>query len=452
MHIVIIGNGIAGITAARTIRKLSDHRVTVISSESKHFFSRTALMYIYMGHLTYEQTKPYEDWFWAKNRIDLVHDHVKSIQTDTKTLLLLSGSHLGYDKLIIATGSRPRTFGWKGQDLRGVQGLYSLQDLQTMVDTTTNAKRGVIVGGGLIGIETAEMLYSRKIPVTFLVREQRYWNSVLPDEEATMITNHIREHEGIDLRLQTELREILDDGSGAVRGIITSSGEEIPCEFVALTVGVEPNIDVVRASTITCGRGILVNEYFETSASDVYAAGDCAEMQFPESAAPSRIEPLWYAARAHGESIARNICLERAAYARKTFFNSAKFFDIEYQTYGTVSAKRSKGEETIVWQDADGKRLLRIVYANDATKRVLGFNVMGVRFRQDVCTHWIERQTSVEEVLTELGAANFDPEFFPECEAHLVAEYNRQTGRNLVLKRKRSLWNAVAVLTGKAAL
>jgi NAD(P)H-nitrite reductase large subunit len=192
MHIVIIGNGIAGITAARTIRKLSDHQITVISSESKHFFSRTALMYIYMGHLTYEQTKPYEDWFWEKNRIDLVHDHVKSIQTDTKTLLLQSGSHLSYDKLIIATGSRPRTFGWKGQDLRGVQGLYSLQDLQMMIERTANAKRGVIVGGGLIGIETAEMLYSRKIPVTFLVREQRYWNSILPDEEATMITNHAK--------------------------------------------------------------------------------------------------------------------------------------------------------------------------------------------------------------------------------------------------------------------
>jgi len=439
MHIVIIGNGVAGITAARTLRKLSDHRITVISGESKYFFSRTALMYIYMGHLTFEQTKPYEDWFWEKNRINLVHDHALSINTGAKQIALQSGEMISYDKLIIATGSRPRTFGWKGQDLRGVQGLYSLQDLQTMIDRTNHAKRAVIVGGGLIGVETAEMLYSRKIPTTFLVRETRYWNTVLPDEEAAMITAHIREHSTIDLRTNTELREILDDGNGAVRGIITSSGEEIPCDFVALTVGVEPNIDLMRSSAIPTGRGVLVNEYFEAEVPDVYAAGDCAEMRFADASQPSRIEPLWYAARAHGERIARNICGERQPYKRATFFNSAKFFDIEYQTYGTVSAKPKNDEDTIVWQDADGKRLLRIIFAKDVTKRVLGFNVMGIRYRQNVCTGWIERGASVEEVLQNLGAANFDPEFFPQCEQFLVEEYNRKTAQNLVLKRKRGL-------------
>jgi NAD(P)H-nitrite reductase large subunit len=439
MHIVIIGNGIAGITTARHIRKRSNHRITVISSESKHFFSRTALMYIYMGHLTFEQTKPYEDWFWAKNRINLVHDHVCSINTHSKSLSMQSGQTLHYDKLVLATGSRPRTFGWKGQHLRGVQGLYSLQDLQTMITNTHHTKRAVIVGGGLIGVETAEMLCSRKIPTTFLVREARYWNSVLPDAEADMITAHIREHASIDLRLQTELREILDDGSGNVRGIITTAGEEIPCEFVALTVGVEPNIDFVRSSDIRTERGIVVNEYFETSEPDVYAIGDCAEMHTSDDTILGRIEPLWYAAKAHGECLAGNICGERRAFKRGIFFNSAKFFDIEYQTYGSVPAKLTNAEETILWQDADGKRLLRIVFANDATKRVLGFNVMGIRYRQEVCTRWIEKEARIEEVLQELGAANFDPEFFPECEALLVEEYNRKTGQNLRLKRKRGL-------------
>lgn len=450
MHIVIIGNGVAGVTAARHIRKLSNHSLTIISSESEHFFSRTALMYVYMGHLTYEQTKPYEDWFWAKNRIELVHDHVEAIMTDTKTLRLQSGKTLEYDKLIIATGSRPRTLGWKGQDLQGVQGFYSLQDLQRMILATDNAKRAVVVGGGLIGIETAEMLHSRKIPVTFLVRERRYWNSILPDAEADMITAHIRKHKGVDLCLETELREILDDGAGAVRGVLTSTGEEIPCDFVALTVGVEPNIDIVQSSGIKTARGVLVNEHFEASVEDVYAVGDCAEMHLSDESAPTRVEQLWYAARAHGERVARNICGERESYKRSTSFNSAKFFDIEYQTYGNVAAKLQEGEKTLVWRDADGKRLLRIVFANDISTRVLGFNVLGVRYRHNVCVRWIEDSASVEEVLENLGAANFDPEFSLQCEAHLIAEYNRQTGRNLTVKRRRSVWNAAAVLVGKA--
>ncbi len=454
LHVVIVGNGVAGITAARHIRKHSNHRITIISSESKHFFSRTALMYIYMGHLTYEQTKPYEDNFWEKNRIELVYDHAERIDTDAKTIHVKSGAPIRYDKLILATGSVPRKFGWKGQDLRGVQGLYSLQDLQNMIDISHRIKRAVIVGGGLIGVETAEMLYSRGIPTTFLVRESRYWNSILPNEEADMIGRHIQEHSTIELRTNTELQEILDDGTGGVRGIITKSGEEIPCEFVAITVGVEPNVALAKTSGIPTERGIVVNEFFESKIPDVYACGDCAEMQHSSGAAQGRIEPLWYAARAHGERVAANICGERHEYTRKTFFNSAKFFDIEYQTYGTVTAKLGENEATIFWQDAPSaatKRLLRIVYAKDATKRVLGFNVLGVRYRQDVCTHWIERKASIEEVLEHLGAANFDPEFFAQAEAHLVEEYNRQEGKNLILKKKRSLWNALHILSSSKA-
>src|SRR5687768_11154917 len=137
-HIVIIGNGISGVTAARHIRKHSDHTITIISSETEHFFSRTALMYIYMGHLKYENTKPYEDWFWKKNRIELVKDHVQKIETPQKKLRLASGRQLAYDTLIIATGSRSNKPAWPGQDLKGVQGLYSYQDLQLMESNTKN--------------------------------------------------------------------------------------------------------------------------------------------------------------------------------------------------------------------------------------------------------------------------------------------------------------------------
>ncbi|MEZ4784760.1 MAG: FAD-dependent oxidoreductase [Candidatus Kapaibacterium sp.] len=118
-NVVIIGNGIAGITAARFIRKFSDHSITVISEESDHFYSRTALMYIYMGHMTYENTKPYEDWFWKKNRIELVRGYVTSVETDGKKLHLAGGNVVNYDVLILATGSRSRKFGWPGQDLKG---------------------------------------------------------------------------------------------------------------------------------------------------------------------------------------------------------------------------------------------------------------------------------------------------------------------------------------------
>ena len=105
-HVCIIGNGIAGVTAARHIRKLrsaQECKITIISAETDHFFSRTALMYIYMGHMTYEHTKPYEDGFWSKNNINLMRDYVTRVDTERQKLQLQSGGDLEYDVLLLAT-------------------------------------------------------------------------------------------------------------------------------------------------------------------------------------------------------------------------------------------------------------------------------------------------------------------------------------------------------------
>ena len=225
MHVIIIGNGISGITTARFLRKNSDCKISVISSETKHFFSRTELMYIYMGHMRFEDTKPYEDWFWKKNRIDLVHDHVDNIDFDNQELSLSSGSSMKYDKLVLALGSKSNKFGWPGQDLKGVGGLYHYQDLEQMEAYSNNLKRAVIVGGGLIGIEMAEMFHSRHIPVTMLVREKSYWDNVLPAEESAMVSAHIVKN-NIDLRLGVNLDQIKDDGTGTANAVVIKETQE----------------------------------------------------------------------------------------------------------------------------------------------------------------------------------------------------------------------------------
>lgn len=181
-------------------------------------------MYVYMGQLKWEHTHPYEPHFWKKNRIELLQAWVRTLDFDTKTLGLESGETLNYDILVLATGSKSAFFGWPGQDLKGVQGLYTKQDLELMETTTSNGiQRAVIVGGGLIGIEMAEMLTYKKIPVTFLVREGRFWEQVLPEQETSLVQKHILEH-SIDLRLKTELKEILADEQGIVRAVVTTEG------------------------------------------------------------------------------------------------------------------------------------------------------------------------------------------------------------------------------------
>lgn len=439
MHIAIIGNGISGITAARFIRKLSDHKITVISAETDHFFSRTALMYIYMGHMRYEDTKPYEDWFWEKNRIELKRGYVEQIDTKGKKLTFKAGDTLSYDKLILATGSKPNKFGWPGQDLKRVHGLYSYQDLEAMEKYSDGLKRAVVVGGGLIGLEMAEMFHSRHIPVTILVREKSYWNGVMPPEESEMINREIYRHK-IDLQLSEELDEIIDNGQGEACAVVTKSGKRIECGFVGLTAGVSPNIKFLADTGIETKRGILVNEHLETSIPDIYAIGDCSEQREPKPGRRS-VEAIWYTGRMMGETVAYNICGKSVAYDPGIWFNSAKFLDIEYQVYGDVRANQPEAHKMIYWEHPDGRKSIRIIYDEDQG-HIVGFNLMGVRFRHEVCEKWIREKTNIEAVITNLGLANFDPEFYEKHEAEVVNIYNLQSEKKVSLKPERS-WNKV---------
>ena len=426
-HIVIIGNGISGITASRHIRKLSNKKITIISSESDYFFSRTALMYVYMGHMTFEHTQPYENWFWDKNNIQLKKGFVKMVEVNTKTLHFEDGNILNYDKLIIATGSKPNKFDWPGQNLKGVMGMYHKQDLETLEKYAPNneiCKRAVIVGGGLIGIELAEMLTSRNIPVTFLVRESNFWNNVLPEGDSQMITNHIKSHH-IDLRLSTNLRHIISDENGKVKSIIIEeTGEEILCNVVGLTAGVSPNIDFLKNSTIEIDKGVKVNRFLETNIKDIYAIGDCAE-QHEAINQRTPIEALWYTGRMMGETVAQTICGNRMPYNPGHWFNSAKFFDIEYQTYGWVFPKLKKNHAHFHWKHADNTKCVTIEY-HTITNQFLGINTFGIRMRHDVFDRWLTEKRPINYVMQHLAEANFDPEFYKHYEKDILKAYMLQ--------------------------
>lgn len=422
-NVVIIGNGISGITAARHIRKLSNHRITVISSETPYFFSRTALMYVYMGHLTFDNTKPYEDWFWKKNRIDLVFDHAEQVDTDARAVELASGKKIPYDALIIACGSKSNSFGWQGEQLHGVQSLYSYQDLQKMEAHTKGIRKAVVVGGGLIGVELAEMLCSRKIQVTVLVRETAFWNNVLPIEEARMVSRHIQSH-GVTLKHETELKEIVPDAHGRVKSIFTKGGEEITTEFVGIAVGVHPNVKWLKTSGLAINKGVLVNEFLETNITGIYAIGDCVERSYSLEGRKD-IEQVWYTARMMGEAVAQTVCGNKTPYEPGPWFNSAKFFDIEYQTYGLVESTPANDQETFYWEHSSGRKAIRVVW-DKKTNRFCGINTFGIRLRHAEFDRWLREKRSIHYVMKNLEAANFDPEFAERHEGAIRKTFQKR--------------------------
>ncbi|MCF6296548.1 MAG: FAD-dependent oxidoreductase, partial [Flavobacteriaceae bacterium] len=334
---------------------------------------------------------------------------------------------LKYDKLILATGSKPNKFGWPGQDLDGVMGMYHKQDLESLEKYAPNnkvCKRAVIVGGGLIGIELAEMLNSRNIPVTFLVRENSFWDTVLPEGESAMINRHIKNHH-IDLRLGANLKEIIADENGKVKSvIIAETGEEIFCNVVGLTVGVSPNIDFLKNSDIEIGKGVKVNRFLETNSKDVYAIGDCAE-QHQTIGQRKTIEAIWYTGRMMGETLAQTICGNRIEYKPGHWFNSAKFLDIEYQTYGWVFEKPRENEKHFHWKHEDDTKCITVCFDKN-TNQFLGINIFGIRMRHEIFDRWLTQKQDVDYVMNHLPEANFDPEFYNKFEKEILATYRHQ--------------------------
>ena len=397
MHVVLVGNGIAGVTAARHVRKAdSSARITLVSGETREPFARTALMYIYMGVLTQRHTWLYEERFWEENRIGRVVGQARGLDA-ARGVLDVDGESMAYDRLLIATGSTPVLPDWPGVGLAGVQGLYHLSDLDRMEAATVGVAEAVVVGGGLIGVELAEMLRTRGLRVTFLVRDARYLPRTFSETESALVAEAIRAH-GVDLRLGVEVERI--EGGDRVEVVVTTDGERLAAGFVGVGTGVRPSIEWL-GDAVETERGVLVDAALRTSAEGVWAAGDCAQLREPPPGVRA-IEPIWYTARLQGATAGLGMAGRPRAYAPGVFFNSAKFFDLEWQVYGQTSGEGAD------WEWTDGRRSVRIRHLDGA---VTGVSALGVRLRQTVCSRWIGERWAVDRAVADLSTARFDPEF-----------------------------------------
>jgi NADPH-dependent 2,4-dienoyl-CoA reductase/sulfur reductase-like enzyme len=410
-HFVIVGNGVAGVEAALTIRQRHGQkaaRIVLISDESDYFFSRTALMYALMDQMNRRDLEPYERGFYDKQGIERVRGRVVDIDAHKKVVRLEDGKELHFDKLLLATGAKPRTFPWQGlNDVQdGLVHFVSMQDLDACERLIPSTQQAVVVGGGLIGIELVESLLHHRVPVTFLVREPWYWPMALGVEEGAMVADHMKAH-GVDLRLEEEIARIDVDPKGRVSAIQTNKDNTLPCQFLGICVGVGPATEWLKSCTtpVAVGRGIRVNPNFETNLPDVYAAGDCCEIDDDHE---TFTETIWYSAKLHGKLAAQAMMGDQGHYQRPLFYNSSKFFEIEYTTVGQV-VNLPTGTPSLYRRHPKRAVSQRIVY--DKHGVVLGFNMLGSRWNHNVLERWILEKRTLTFVREHLRDAQFDVEF-----------------------------------------
>ena len=422
MHIVIIGNGISGVSVAKSLREYSDAEITIVSSESMSFFSRPALMYVFMGKMRFKDILPFPSDYWVKNKIKKVYGAVKEIDAENQTIVLDNGNVLSYDKLVLALGSQPKSLGLGEFNLEGIQGFYSLQDVEKLQDSSKKIKHASIIGGGLIGVELAEMFVSRGISFTFWVREKWFGSNFLPQEEAKIVTNHLTS-KNINIKFEREIIGFEADDSNMVKSVESQSGEKVDSDLVCVCIGVEPKVDWLKSTDVQTRAGVLVNAYLQTNIPSIYAVGDCVECINPVHGRKS-IETLWYTGRLMGEYLGKNILqVNPPPYEPGIYFNSAKFFDLEYQVYGDVPTSFPESYGTVFWKHPTKDKSIRLVF-NATNKEFIGCCVLGIRFRQEVCEKWIKEKWKISEILPLLSEANFDSEFSTRYERELLDIYN----------------------------
>ncbi|PWB49521.1 MAG: hypothetical protein C3F13_19165 [Anaerolineales bacterium] len=339
---VIIGLGIAGFSAAQTLCQLDQASEVVVVSDDPHgYYSRPGLAYYLNGEIPEKQLFP----FIKKGRLNLaaqlITSHVIQLDPASHSIKTDTSGTITYDHLLLALGARSVPLNVPGSDLFGVVKLDDLEDTRHILSVAHHAKTAVVVGGGVLAIEMVEGLVAEGVKVHYLLRGDWYWPGVLTEAEAHLIEHHLKQ-EGVVLHYHTEIEEILGK-KGKVIGIRTTKGEVIPCKLVGVGIGVRASLGLASAAGLATDRGILVNEYLQTSDPHIYAAGDVAQITDP-STGRSSIDNLWYPGRRQGSIAAMNMAGQPQAYQRKVAINVLRLAGMMTAIIGAIGSGREEGD------------------------------------------------------------------------------------------------------------
>lgn len=296
---LIIGNGIAGLSAAREIRKIDDKgSMMMITNEPYLTYYRLKLTeYLSKDFEDEELLVNNEDWYKEKNIEVLLNMIVESLDVDKNEVKLDDGSTIKYEKLLLAMGSRPFIPPIPGKFKQGVLALRTLEDLKYIKSYFDECEDIVIIGGGPLSLEAAWHLNILGKNISLVVRSSYLMNKQLDEEISKKLEEKLIEN-GINIYLNSNTEEIL--GKAKADGIKLDNGEHIKADGVLFSTGIVPNIDIIRDTPIKFNRGIIVDNKFKTNIDNIYAAGDVAEVD-------GRIIGLWTSSNEQGKVAGSNM-------------------------------------------------------------------------------------------------------------------------------------------------
>ncbi len=344
INYLIIGGGVAGTTAAETIRKVDPSgSITIVSDEPYRFYSRILLSKpnFFLEKIPFDQIWLKTEAWYKDQNIHLIAGK-KAVLLDGagKTVMLDDGTKLKYQKLLLAVGGYARAWDVPGADKRGVFYLRTLDDAKAVIAAMKTAKRAVAIGGGFVSFEMCDMLRLAGLPVTLIIREPHYWDPILDELSGRMVEAAL-EQGGVKIFRNAEVAEMR--GGDNVEGVTLKDGTEIPCELIIAGLGVFCPLDFAKEAGVLTNRGILANEYLETNVPDIWAAGDAAE--FKDLILGGNVQlGNWVNAQMQGRIAGANMTGKREPFRLVSFYTTQGFGI----TIGFVGDIRPGADRTII--------------------------------------------------------------------------------------------------------
>lgn len=399
---LIIGNGIAGITAAEILRSEdSAATIAVIADDPFPVYYRPALKDYLGGRVRENKLWARPRSFYQDHNIYFHADRVVGIQPDQHFVYLQSGRRLGYHRLLLANGARAAQLSCPGLDLNGVTTLRTVADYQKILSRLNTVRRVVVSGSGTLALETVETLRHRGFPVTHLLRRRTIWSEVLDITASDLVLQEER-RDGVDVRLEDEI-ETITGKNGEVTGVVTKNGARIACEMVIIAIGIAPIIDFAKQSGIVCGRGIRVDARMQTSVPDIYAAGDALET-IDDMTGRTRVIGQWYPAiqqaRAAAYSMLDLLDLDRP-FKNSTFYNATFLYGLDFASVGVTNVS---GYQEVVAPPRP--RMYRKVLLKNGVP--LGMLSLGNRKHALAFKRAIDARVNLSPVLDRLFDENFN--------------------------------------------
>lgn len=336
MEYVIIGNGVAAIGAVEGIRQTDlQNPITIIAAEPYATYSRPLIANLLRRKIHEADLAYRPEAFYRDNKVTLLLGRTATkIDVAAHRALLEDGDKVPYDKLLIATGGKPFIPPIQGKDGPDVYTFTTLDDAKKLDALVSKIKQIVVIGGGLIGLKAAESLHDRGLKVTVVELADRILSTAFDQTAGNIIGNRLAEV-GIEVITENSVKEIVRE-NGRVKGIILNDGQNRSCEAVVIAIGVIPDKDIVKGTGIETNRGIVVNDYLETSVSGIYAAGDVAEA-LDLLSGERRVVPIWPNAYNQGQYAGRNMAGARVTYKGGLPMNSIEFYGIPTMSMGMAN-------------------------------------------------------------------------------------------------------------------